>query len=121
MGLPTHVDSKPGSEIICAACGWANKLQSHKRKKTDQIDANNHTSGQQACAKCGIALFDLRTEHGENDNTEQGRFCRKFEEKMCCLCENRMACFIITFVLANLHLVIYVIELLFIFCPWCYK
>ena len=122
LGLPTHVYSKPGSEIICAACGWTNKIQSYKRKKTDQIDAKNQASGQLTCAKCASALFDPSTEHGEyDDNTKQGRCCRKFEEKMCCLCENRMACFIITFVLANVHLVIYVIELLFIFCPWCYK
>ena len=121
MGLPTQVDSKPGSEIICAACGWTNKMQSHKRKKTDQIDAKNQTPGQLSCAKCASALFDPSTEHGDNDdNTKQGGCCRKFEEKMCCLCENRMACFFITFVLANVHLVIYVIELLFIFCPWCY-
>ena len=122
VGLPTHADSKPGSEIICAACGWKNKMQSHKRKKTDQIDVKNQAPCQLTCAKCGIGLFDPSTEHGENDdNTKQGGCCRTFEEKMCCLCENRMACFIITFVLANVHLVIYVIELLFIFCPWCYK
>ena len=104
-------------EITCDTCGWTNTLKSLKTIENMNDSKSNHKEPYEyICVKCGTALIAPKPESDEN---EKRNCCRKVGDIMCCLCEKRTLCFIIAMALANIHILIYVIEDLFIFCPWC--
>lgn len=47
------------------------------------------------------------------------RCCTKCKGVFCCCFENRTLCFIISMVMANIHLFVYIVEVVFIFCFSC--
>ena len=79
--------------------------------------SKNAISSEQKCLECGKVLDS--TVSADKSPTESKSCCQKIGGKLCCLCENRPLCLIITLSLANFHIFVYVAELFFIFCPWC--
>ena len=80
-------------------------------------DSNNAISSSQKYLKCGNVLGS--TTRADKTKTESKSCCQNTGGKLCCLCENRPLCLIIALSLANFHIYVYIVELFFIFCPWC--
>ena len=116
------LNSKEGiGDIYCSNCGLYSSSQTDiVMKNNNNIIAHTKNFPESICQECGKTLSLQDSDNGSGENTSKvTRCCRKLGAKLCCICENRPLCFIITMTLANLHMLVYVIEIFFIFCPWC--
>ena len=98
-----EASSKYMADIYCSECGLSY--------------SNSNTSSDRNCLECGTVLGSEVP--ADKHATEEKGCCQKMGGKLCCLCKNRPLCLIITLSLANFHIFVYIVELFFIFCPWC--
>ena len=115
-------NNKHMADIYCKECGlyYSNKaivtVESEYRNKTKYAKDQEESSNRK-CLECGKVLDSPVSD--DKSPSKANLCCKTVGDKLCCLCENRPLCFIITLALANFHIFIYVAELFFIFCPWC--
>ena len=96
--------SKYMAEIYCSECGVSY--------------SGSDVSSEKNCTECGKVIDSEMPADKHSTTTTKSR-CQNIKGKLCCICENRPLCLIITLSLANLHMFVYIIELFFIVCPWC--